>query len=167
MRILLALLLLGLSGFCWLEPAHARIKPAHKPSTTQSCVPAALKRTLNEIEDRFGPVQVVSTHRPGAKIAGSGKRSKHADCQAVDFNPPRGKYAAVAAYLKANHAGGVGTYGCGMGHIHIDVGGKARWHKCGHGSKSAKRGKSSKKYASRSKSRSKTYASRSGRSKRG
>lgn len=150
MRILLATILFGFAGFCLAEPAHARLKPAHKPSMTQSCVPAALKRTLNEIEDRFGPVQVISTHRPGAKIAGSGKRSKHADCQAVDFNPPRGKYAAVAAYLKANHAGGVGTYGCGMSHIHIDVGGKARWHKCGHGSKSAKGGKSRSKSASRS-----------------
>lgn len=38
-----------------------------------------------------------------------------------------------------------------MGHIHIDVGGKARWHKCGHASKSAKRGKSGSKTASRSK----------------
>ena len=160
MRILLATILVGLVGFCWFEPAHARVKPAYKPSSTRTCVPAALRQTLDEIEDRFGPVQVISTHRPGARIAGSGRRSKHADCQAIDFNPPRGKYGAVAAYLKANHHGGVGTYGCGMGHIHIDVGGNARWHKCGHGSKSAKRGKSSsKKYASTGKSRSK-YASR-------
>jgi hypothetical protein len=157
MRILLAAILFGLVGFCWFEPAHARVKPAYKPSSTQMCVPTELRRTLDEIEDRFGPVQVISTHRPGAKIAGSGKRSKHADCRAVDFNPPRGKSKEVAAWLKANHTGGVGTYGCGMSHIHIDVGGKARWHKCGHGSKSAKRGK---KGGSKS-------ASRSTKSKRG
>jgi hypothetical protein len=166
MRILLATILFGLTGFCLLEPAHARVKPAYKPSSTRMCMPTELKRTLNEIEDRFGAVQVVSGHRPGAKIAGSGRRSKHADCQAVDFNPPRGKYQEVAAWLKANHSGGVGTYGCGMGHIHIDVGGNARWHKCGHGSKSAKRGKSSsKKHASASKSRSKHASASKSRSK--
>jgi hypothetical protein len=157
MRIPFAAIWLGIAGFGLgqpalglIEPAHARVKPAYKPSSTRMCVPTELRRTLDEIEDRFGPVQVVSTHRPGAKIAGSARRSKHADCRAVDFNPPRGKYGEVAAWLKANHPGGVGTYGCGMGHIHIDVGGKARWHKCGHGSKSAKRGKSSRKTASRS-----------------
>lgn len=151
MRIL-ATILFGLTGFCLLEPAHARVKPAYKPSSTRICVPSELRRTLDEIEDRFGPVQVVSTRRPSAKIAGSGRRSKHADCRAVDFNPPRGKYGEVAAWLKANHAGGVGTYGCGMHHIHIDAGGKARWHKCGGGggSKSAKRGKGSSRTASRS-----------------
>jgi hypothetical protein len=68
---------------------------------------------------------------------------------AVDFIPPRGKYGAVAAWLKQNHRGGVGTYGCGMNHIHIDDGGQVRWHKCG-GSKSAKRGKSGRKSVSRS-----------------
>jgi hypothetical protein len=150
MRILLATILFGLTGFCWLEPAHARVKPAYKPSSTRMCVPTELRRTLDEIEDRFGPVTVVSTHRPGAKIAGSGRRSKHADCRAIDFNPPRGTCGAVAAWLKANHPGGVGTYGCGMSHIHIDVGGKARWHTCGHGSKSAKRGKGGSRTASRS-----------------
>ena len=150
MRILLSTILFGLTGSCLSEPAHARVKPAYKPSSTRMCVPAELKRTLDEIEDRFGPVQVISAHRPGAKIAGSGRRSKHADCRAVDFNPPRGKYDEVAAWLKVNHSGGVGTYGCGMGHIHIDTGGNARWHKCGHGSKSAKHGKKRSKSASRS-----------------
>jgi hypothetical protein len=51
MRILLALFLLGFSGFCLVEPAHARVKPAYKPSSTRMCVPSELRRTLDEIED--------------------------------------------------------------------------------------------------------------------
>ena len=74
---------------------------------------------------------MISAHRPGARIAGSGRMSYHASCRAVDFNPPRGKYQQVASWLKANHRGGVGTYSCGMHHIHIDSGPAVRFHKCG------------------------------------
>jgi len=153
MRILFATLIAAVAAMSLIAPASARYKPAQRPSTSVSCVPSELRQTLSEIESRFGRVQVISTNRPGAKVAGTGRRSKHADCRAVDFTPPRGKYQEVAAWLKQNHHGGVGTYSCGMHHIHIDNGSQVRWHKCsGGGSKSAKSRKPSGKYASRSKS---------------
>lgn len=117
-------------------------------STAQaSCLPSSLKAKLNEIRAKFGPVRIVSTHRPGARIAGSGKRSYHASCRAVDFHPPKGKYSQVVAWLKANHSGGVGTYSCGMHHIHMDNGPRVRFHHCVN-AKGTPIGKS-RKYASR------------------
>jgi Peptidase M15 len=95
-----------------------------------SCLPASLKSKLAEIRSKFGPIRIVSTHRPGARIAGSGKRSYHASCRAVDFNAPSGQYGKVVAWLKQNHSGGVGTYSCGMHHIHIDNGPRVRFHHC-------------------------------------
>ena len=95
-----------------------------------ACMPSALAATLNVIRSKFGPVQVISAHRPGARIAGSGKASYHASCRAVDFNPPAGRYSEVVSWLKANHNGGVGTYSCGMHHIHIDNGPRVRFHHC-------------------------------------
>jgi uncharacterized protein YcbK (DUF882 family) len=88
-----------------------------------------LKGALADVERRFGQVEVVSTHRPGASIAGTRHRSLHATCQAVDFRPARGTYGAVASYLRANWQGGVGTYS--SGHIHIDTGVNYQWHSGG------------------------------------
>lgn len=102
--------------------------PAQAAGT--GCLPGALKAKLSQIRQKFGPVSIVSTHRPGARIAGSGKRSYHASCRAVDFHPPKGKYRQVVAWLKANHSGGVGTYSCGMNHVHIDNGPRVRFHHC-------------------------------------
>ncbi len=122
-----------------------------------ACMPSALAAKLNQIRAKFGPVQVVSAHRPGARIAGSGRRSYHASCRAVDFNPPRGKYAQVLAWLKANHSGGVGSYSCGMHHIHIDTGPRVHFHKCQGSGRYAKRS-SNRRYASSHSRRSRTYA---------
>ena len=94
------------------------------------CLPGALKSRLNQIRSQFGPVRIVSTYRRGARISGSGKRSFHASCRAVDFVPPRGKYRQVASWLKQVHGGGGGTYSCGMHHIHLDNGPRIRFHKC-------------------------------------
>lgn len=114
-----------------------------------SCVPADLRQTIASIQSQFGPVRVISTFRKGARIAGSGKPSYHASCRAVDFHPPAGKYAQVVSWLKANHRGGLGTYSCGAGHIHIDNGPSARWHTC-------KGGGSKKRYRAAKRSRSHT-----------
>ena len=94
------------------------------------CLPASVRGTLAQIEQRFGRIHVVSTHRPGARIAGSGNTSYHATCRAADFAAPPAKHAAVVAWLKSNFSGGVGTYSCSMHHIHIDNGPRVRWHKC-------------------------------------
>jgi uncharacterized protein YcbK (DUF882 family) len=95
----------------------------------EGCLPGVLKQRLSQIRSRYGSISVVSTHRPGAKIRGSGKPSYHGSCRAADFVPPRGKYGEVVRWLYANHEGGVGTYTC-MSHIHIDNGPNVRWSKC-------------------------------------
>ncbi len=125
-----------------------------RASNSASCLPGVLKRRLSQLRSRFGSIRVISTFRRGARIAGTGRRSYHASCRAVDFLPPRGKYRAVANWLKKNHFGGVGTYSCGMYHIHIDNGPRVRFHKCGR--------RSSVRYAKRSRrgSRKATYRKR-------
>ena len=122
------------------------------------CLPGVLRQRLAQIRAKFGGVSVISTHRPGARIAGSGRRSLHSSCRAVDFHPRRGTYRAVAAWLKANHGGGVGTYSCGMRHIHIDNGPRVRFHHCVTAS-----GRPVRSYSSRRRSR--RYANRSRRSR--
>jgi hypothetical protein len=98
------------------------------PSTSRACLPYELKNALATIESRFGPVKVVSTHRPGARIAGTRHASYHASCRAVDFHPAPGKYREVLAYLRSNWNGGIGTYSGQQHHLHIDVGPKIAWH---------------------------------------
>ena len=100
------------------------------PSSAQGCLPGSLQTTLSKIRATFGPVRIVSTFRRGAIIAGSGRRSLHASCRAVDFHAPAGKRAAVIAWLRSNHSGGLGIYGCSMSHIHIDNGARYSWNKC-------------------------------------
>jgi uncharacterized protein YcbK (DUF882 family) len=109
------------------------------PSSAQGCLPGSLQRTLSQIRAKFGPVRIVSTFRRGAIMAGSGRRSLHASCRAVDFHAPAGKRAAVIAWLRANHSGGLGVYGCSMSHIHIDNGGRYSWNKCVGGRRMANR----------------------------
>lgn len=94
-----------------------------------NCLPRELKSRLAQVSQKFGKVQIVSTYRAGARMP-NGRTSFHASCRAVDFNPPRGKYKQVASWLKSNHKGGVGTYSCGMHHIHIDNGPAYRFHHC-------------------------------------
>jgi uncharacterized protein YcbK (DUF882 family) len=91
-------------------------------STSTNCLPAALKSRLAEVRSKFGPIRIVSTHRPGAKIKGTGRTSLHASCRAVDFVPPKGKSKAVASYLRRANSGYTLTYS--SGHIHIDTGGR-------------------------------------------
>jgi len=101
-------------------PAEAKSR-RNPPSASLACVPDSLKAVLSEIEQKFGPVRVISTHRPGATIAGSRKASLHRDCRAVDFVPPRGSRRAVIASLRADpRVQGLGLYR--SGHIHIDNG---------------------------------------------
>lgn len=98
-------------------------------TNSESCLPGELRSKLSQIRAKFGNIQVVSTGRPGARIAGSGRMSLHSDCRAVDFVPPNGKYGQVVAWLHQNHGGGTGTYTC-MNHIHMDNGPEMHWSKC-------------------------------------
>jgi hypothetical protein len=82
--------------------------------------PAALA-LLDRIETQFGPVKVISGYRPGARIAGSGRVSRHASGNAIDFEAGSRK-GAIVNWLVANHkSGGTMTYAA-MSHIHVDIG---------------------------------------------
>jgi len=92
------------------------------PGTSRGCLTSAARALLGRIEAQFGGVQIVSTCRPGARIAGTGRISRHASGNAVDFNAPGGRKAAIVRWLIANHkSGGTMTY-AGMNHIHVDIG---------------------------------------------
>jgi hypothetical protein len=87
----------------------------------RSCLTQPTRALLNRIENRFGPVRVISTCRSGATIAGTGRPSRHASGNAVDFDAGSRK-SQIIEWLVANHkAGGTMTY-AGMDHIHVDVG---------------------------------------------
>jgi Bacterial protein of unknown function (DUF882) len=89
--------------------------------TSMTCLTSAAPSLLGRIRNHFGNVEIVSTCRPGAVIAGTRTPSKHASGQAIDFRVP-GKKAEVVRWLIANHhSGGVMTYS-DMNHIHVDVG---------------------------------------------
>jgi hypothetical protein len=91
------------------------------PQAPRACLTTAARALLNRIEQKFGPVKVVSTCRPGAMIPGSWRQSRHASGNAVDFDAGSRK-AAIVAWLIANHRkGGTMTY-AGMDHIHVDIG---------------------------------------------
>jgi hypothetical protein len=89
--------------------------------TSRSCLQGAARALLERIEQQFGPVQVVSTCRPGAVIAGSGKPSKHRYGLAVDFDAGSRKQAIVNWLIANHHNGGTMTY-ARMSHIHFDIG---------------------------------------------
>jgi uncharacterized protein YcbK (DUF882 family) len=89
--------------------------------TSVTCLTWEARALLNRIRAQFGNVEIVSTCRPGATIAGTNHPSRHASGQAIDFRVP-GKKGQVVRWLIANHhSGGVMTYS-DMDHIHVDIG---------------------------------------------
>ena len=90
-------------------------------SASRGCLTGQTRQLLSGLESRFGQVKVISTCRPGAVIAGSGRPSQHRYGKAVDFVPRSGQRAAMLAWLRANAGGAVLTYV--SGHIHFDTGG--------------------------------------------
>jgi uncharacterized protein YcbK (DUF882 family) len=94
---------------------------ARSSGSSTGCLTSEARNLLGRIQAQFGPVQIISTCRPGARIAGTGRISKHASGQAIDFRAP-GNKQAVVQWLIANHrSGGTMTYR-DMDHIHVDVG---------------------------------------------
>jgi Peptidase M15 len=90
-------------------------------SISRSCLTPETRQLLESVESRFGPVQIVSTCRPGAVIAGTRHASMHRYGRAVDFNAPSGRKAEIVRWLAANNPGGTMTY-ASMSHIHMDTG---------------------------------------------
>ena len=105
----------------WGRPESKGPKLADDKGAPRKCLTPAVHAVLDQIEARFGPVKVISTCRPGARIAGSGRISRHASGNAVDFEAGSRK-GAIINWLVANHKnGGTMTYP-DMSHIHVDVG---------------------------------------------
>ena len=105
----------------WGRPESKGPKLADDKGAPRKCLTTAVHAVLDQIEARFGPVKVISTCRPGARIAGSGRISRHASGNAVDFEAGSRK-GAIINWLVANHkTGGTMTYP-DMSHIHVDVG---------------------------------------------
>jgi len=106
------------------RPAASRAVTA-RPNVTgggsrRGLTPAA-RALLGRIESKFGPVNVISGYRPGARIAGTGRVSRHASGNAIDFEAG-GRKGAIVRWLVANHhSGGTMTYS-GMSHVHVDIG---------------------------------------------
>lgn len=90
-------------------------------------MPALVAEKLMEVERLYGPITIISSCRPGATVKNSGRPSMHSYCRAIDFNPVRSAYSAVANFLKRTWSGGVGTYSGRFNHIHIDDN-RGRWH---------------------------------------
>jgi Bacterial SH3 domain len=102
--------------------AHTR--PAELRDSTdapRSCLTPPARALLERIEATFGPVKLISTCRPGAIIAATGRPSKHASGDAIDFDAGNRK-GQIVEWLIANHRdGGTMTYP-DMDHIHVDIG---------------------------------------------
>jgi hypothetical protein len=134
----------------WGRPEAKNVRRvADDPEAPRKCLTKPAHELLDKVEARFGPVRVISTCRPGARIAGSGRISRHASGNAVDFDAGSRK-GAIINWLVANHkTGGTMTYP-DMSHIHIDIGqhfvslaGGRKYASNSHGS-----GGSSRRYAS-------------------
>ena len=91
------------------------------PEAPRACLTEPARAMLDDIEKRFGPVRVVSTCRAGATIAGTGRPSRHASGNAVDFDAGARK-EQIIAWLIANHKGGGTMTYPDMDHIHVDIG---------------------------------------------
>ena len=105
-----------------LAVSRSRLHPAYdKDSISRACLTRETRQMLDRVEAEFGPVQIVSTCRPDAVVAGTGHPSMHRYGRAVDFSAPPGRKAAIVRWLAANNPGGTMTY-ASMSHIHMDTG---------------------------------------------
>jgi hypothetical protein len=122
---------------------------------SSSCTPAHLTSALKQVEAECGSARVISAHRPGARIRGSGHVSQHALCDgthgAIDavFS---NRACALNALRKTNYT--IITYGKSS-HIHIGTDG---WR---NGTHVARRNTVKARVASRQRA-STRYASRQG-----
>jgi hypothetical protein len=100
--------------------AQKPIEVKHGGGQRRGLTPAMLA-LLDKIEAKFGPVNVISGYRPGARIAGTGRISRHASGNAADIEVGSRKGAIVNWLIANHHSGGTMTY-ADMSHIHVDIG---------------------------------------------
>jgi len=90
-------------------------------TTSITCLTPSARALIDTIEAKFGKMDIISTCRPGARVAGTGEISRHSSGNAIDFIAGDRK-AAVLQWLIANHtSGGTMTYASSP-HIHVDIG---------------------------------------------
>jgi hypothetical protein len=105
--------------------AGERVMP--DPGVSLACLPAPVRRALNDVALRFGPILVRSTFRGDGRFVRMDeyRGSYHRDCRAADFRVS-GNGGAVIAYLRQRpELGGVKRYRNGL--IHIDNGPRRSW----------------------------------------
>lgn len=110
-------------------------KPTASRSVNTSCLPYQIKAALEKANQACG-ITVISAHRPGARIAGTGHMSMHATCRAADFttrNPP------CVIQALSDWRGKLSTDYHRVRHFHIDDGSYARFAHGGHRRMHAKR----------------------------
>jgi hypothetical protein len=161
-RLLTATVVMALAILA--SPAHAGphrksgAKYTGNAGMSRACLTSSARALLGRIEAKFGSMQIISTCRPGARIAGTGRISRHASGNAVDFNAGSRK-GAVVNWLIANHkSGGTMTY-AGMSHVHVDIG--AHFVSLGSGGRGGYRSSKRRAYAAAS-SRRQLTGTRSG-----
>src|SRR5262249_25534287 len=67
-----------------------KVLPTHRewhdiPDAPRTCLTPPARALLERIEEKFGPVRLVSTCRPGAIVVGTGRPSRHESGNAFDF----------------------------------------------------------------------------------
>src|SRR5262245_35842123 len=123
---------------------------------SSSCTPAHLTSALKQVEAACGSAKVISAHRPGARIRGTGHISQHALCNgthgAIDAVFAN-RACALSALRKTNYT--IITYGSSS-HIHIGTDGwrnGANTHVAGRnivrGARMAARQRAGTRYAAR------------------
>ena len=88
-----------------------------RASKDPRCLPWSIRAALAQVTASCGPLAMLSTERPGARIP-TGQVSLHADCQAADFKPRN--YACAYSALK-DWRHGLSLDGPHIGHIHISA----------------------------------------------
>ena len=86
------------------------------------CLPNSLKRMLNEVSARFGPLTIVSTThlQTDNHVSGSDREKLHTACKAVDFRIEGPATDEVLRYLRGRREiAGLTSYRRGL--IHIDA----------------------------------------------
>src|SRR5262245_60076109 len=123
---------------------------------SSSCTPGHLQSALKQVEAQCGSAKIISAHRPGARIRGTGHISQHALCDgthgAIDAVFAN-RACALSALRKTNYT--IITYGRSS-HIHIGTDGwrnGANTHVAGRnivrGARMAARQRAGTRYAAR------------------
>jgi hypothetical protein len=159
---LIAAVLTVVTAATFSTSAGARPRHSHGGEggggTSRSCLTGSARALLGRVEAKFGAMRLISTCRPGATIAGSGRPSRHASGNAIDFDAGSRKGAVVQWLIANHHSGGTMTYP-DMSHVHMDIG--QHFVSLAGGRHYASRSGSGRHYAQRSSGRH--YAERKGR----